>query len=85
MRLSKTCLLSIALLLCTLPAISQSKPKLTLDEFFNSVSYPTVALSPDGHSVVIATERADWDQKIFRLPCELTIVSTPLSSAAGEL
>jgi dipeptidyl aminopeptidase/acylaminoacyl peptidase len=66
MRLSKTCLLSIALLLCTLPAISQSKPKLTLDEFFNSVSYPTVALSPDGHSVVIATERADWDQQIFR-------------------
>ncbi|MGA7893103.1 MAG: prolyl oligopeptidase family serine peptidase, partial [Candidatus Sulfotelmatobacter sp.] len=30
------------------------------------VSYPTVALSPDGQSVVIGTERADWDQQIFR-------------------
>src|SRR6266851_3304398 len=45
---------------------AQSKPKLTLDEFFNSVSYSNVALSPDGTSVVIETERADWDQKIFR-------------------
>jgi dipeptidyl aminopeptidase/acylaminoacyl peptidase len=47
-------------------AFSQGKPKLTLDEFFNSVSYNSVAISPDGNSVVIATERADWDQKIFR-------------------
>ncbi|MFZ1008742.1 MAG: prolyl oligopeptidase family serine peptidase [Candidatus Sulfotelmatobacter sp.] len=46
--------------------LAQSKPKLTLDEFFNSVSYTSVALSPDGNSVVIATERADWDQNIFR-------------------
>jgi len=45
---------------------AQSKPKLTLDEFFNSVSYSNVALSPDGSSVVIETESADWDQKIFR-------------------
>ena len=45
---------------------AQGKPKLTLDEFFNSVSYNSVAISPDGNSVVIATERADWDQKIFR-------------------
>ena len=47
-------------------ASAQAKPKLTLDEFFNSVSYTSVAISPDGNSVVIATERADWDQKIFR-------------------
>jgi len=47
-------------------SFAQNKPKLTLDEFFNSVSYPTVALSPDGNSVVIAAERADWDQQIFR-------------------
>jgi dipeptidyl aminopeptidase/acylaminoacyl peptidase len=45
---------------------ADAKPKLTLDEFFNSVDYPAVALSPDGNSVVIVTERADWDQKIFR-------------------
>jgi dipeptidyl aminopeptidase/acylaminoacyl peptidase len=45
---------------------ADAKPKLTLDEFFNSVSYDAVAISPDGTSVVIVTERADWDQKIFR-------------------
>src|ERR1700740_2953785 len=45
---------------------AQSKPKLTLDEFFNSVSFPAIELSPDGSSVVIATDRADWDQQIFR-------------------
>jgi dipeptidyl aminopeptidase/acylaminoacyl peptidase len=47
-------------------ALAQTKPKLTLDEFFNSVSFPALALSPDGKWVVIGTERADWDQQIFR-------------------
>jgi dipeptidyl aminopeptidase/acylaminoacyl peptidase len=42
------------------------KPKLTLDEFFNSVSFDAVKVSPDGNSVVIQTERADWEQQIFR-------------------
>src|SRR6267154_4570798 len=45
---------------------AQDKPKITLDEFFNSVSFPSVAVSPDGTSVVIVTERADWNQEIFR-------------------
>jgi dipeptidyl aminopeptidase/acylaminoacyl peptidase len=43
-----------------------AKPKLTLDEFFNSVSFDAVKLSPDGNNVVIATERPDWEQQIFR-------------------
>src|ERR1700720_3448673 len=43
-----------------------AKPKLTLDEFFNSVSFPSVKVSPDGNSVVIETESADWEQQIFR-------------------
>jgi dipeptidyl aminopeptidase/acylaminoacyl peptidase len=47
-------------------AAAQVKPKITLDEFFNSVSYSTVAISPDGTSVVIGVETSDWDQKIFR-------------------
>jgi dipeptidyl aminopeptidase/acylaminoacyl peptidase len=47
-------------------AAAQTKSKLTLDEFFNSVSFPSVEISPDGNSVVIETERADWDQQIFR-------------------
>jgi len=47
-------------------ASATDKPKLTLDEFFNSVGFDSIALSPDGRSIVIATERADWDQSIFR-------------------
>jgi len=42
------------------------KPKLTLDEFFNSVGFTAVKVSPDGNAVVIATEKADWEQQIFR-------------------
>jgi dipeptidyl aminopeptidase/acylaminoacyl peptidase len=66
MKLSKLLLLSTAILGSTLLAVAQAKPKLTLDEFFNSVSYSSVAISPDGSAVVIETERADWEQKIFR-------------------
>ena len=44
----------------------RSKPKLTLDDFFNWVEIQRVKLSPDGNSVLIATERADWEQQIFR-------------------
>ena len=43
-----------------------AKPKLTFDEFFNSISFTAVKVSPDGNSVVIGTEKADWDQQIFR-------------------
>lgn len=42
------------------------KPLLTIDEFFNSVEFDAVKLSPDGHSVVIGTTRADWDRSVFR-------------------
>ena len=42
------------------------KPKITLDEFFNSVDFPSVKASPDGSMVVVETERSDWDQQIFR-------------------
>jgi dipeptidyl aminopeptidase/acylaminoacyl peptidase len=54
------------IVLTSVLTFAENKPKLTLDEFFNSVSFTSVALSPDGNSVVIATERADWDQNIFR-------------------
>ena len=66
MKISKHLLWLAAFLAFTSLAFADGKPKLTLDEFFNSVSYNSVAISPDGNSVVIATERADWDQKIFR-------------------
>jgi dipeptidyl aminopeptidase/acylaminoacyl peptidase len=59
-------LLLLSVITSTLLASSETKPKLTLDEFFNSVDYPAIAISPDGNSVVIEVERADWDRKIFR-------------------
>src|SRR3974390_195889 len=49
----------------SLPA-QTAKPRLTLDEFFNSVDFTSVKVSPDGGSVLIGTTRADWDQKIYR-------------------
>jgi dipeptidyl aminopeptidase/acylaminoacyl peptidase len=66
MRISKHVWWLIAFLAFAPVVFADTKPKLTLDEFFNAVSFSTVALSPDGNSVVIATERADWDQQIFR-------------------
>jgi dipeptidyl aminopeptidase/acylaminoacyl peptidase len=42
------------------------KPPLTLDDFFNSVSIDAVRIAPDGHAVVIATSRADWQHNRFR-------------------
>jgi dipeptidyl aminopeptidase/acylaminoacyl peptidase len=56
----------LLLLLCCTSLLAADKPKLTLDEFFNFVDFPSVKLSPDGQSVVICAERADWDQNIFR-------------------
>jgi dipeptidyl aminopeptidase/acylaminoacyl peptidase len=63
-------ILSISLLsvicLSLLAHAQTAKPKLTLDDFFNSVSFDAVRISPDGNNVVIATERPDWEQQIFR-------------------
>jgi dipeptidyl aminopeptidase/acylaminoacyl peptidase len=66
-RLTQTFIsLALTTVFITTVAAQTTKPKLTLDDFFNSVSYSTLKLSPDGNSVVIATERADWEQQIFR-------------------
>src|ERR1700751_1204776 len=65
MRIQPTACVVTMFLTCTL-SIHAQKPKLTLDDFFNSVSFRNIELSPDGNSVVFATDRADWDQQIFR-------------------
>jgi dipeptidyl aminopeptidase/acylaminoacyl peptidase len=65
MRIKRTACVVTMVLTFTLSILAQ-KPKLTLDDFFNSVSLHSVELSPDGNSVVIVTDRADWDQQIFR-------------------
>jgi len=66
MRIRKPVCIAAIVATVALIAVAQSKPKLTLDEFFNSVSFPALEISPDGNSVVIGTDRADWDQQIFR-------------------
>jgi len=64
--------LALVIVVAGLPAsllakpASGSKPRVTLDEFFNAVDFSKVALSPDGHMVAIATQRADWDAERFR-------------------
>ena len=66
--------MTIAKLLVTCSALSfvshavwaADKPKLTIDEFFNYVDFESIKVSPDGGAVVITTDRADWDEKIFR-------------------
>src|SRR5258708_8450988 len=52
-----------------------AKPKLTLDEFFNSVSFTAVKVSPDGNSVVIGTDKPYWDHQIF--PKDACLYRTP--------
>src|SRR3979411_3199493 len=66
MRIQRAVFVVIVIVACAFRAAADNKPKLTLDEFFNSVSFSGIELSPDGNSVVIGTERADWDQQIFR-------------------
>jgi dipeptidyl aminopeptidase/acylaminoacyl peptidase len=66
MRIQRSACVVAVVVSCALAVLAQSKPRLILDEFFNSVSFKSIEMSPDGMSVVISTERADWDQQIFR-------------------
>jgi dipeptidyl aminopeptidase/acylaminoacyl peptidase len=66
MRIQRAVFVVVVVVGCASLASADTKPKLTLDEFFNSVSFSAIEISPDGNSVVIGTERADWDQQIFR-------------------
>jgi acylaminoacyl-peptidase len=85
MKLSDFLLLLGLILSSTSSAFADGKPKLTLDEFFNSVSYSAVAISPDGNSVVIEAERADWDQQIFRTDLWLYRDDAKSGSTTGSL
>jgi dipeptidyl aminopeptidase/acylaminoacyl peptidase len=55
-----------AILGASASCFAQQKPPLTLDEFFNSVAFSNVAISPNGQEVVFQTERADWTANRFR-------------------
>ncbi len=60
-----------ALLLCAAVLVSdaqspETKPSLTLNQFFSAVEIGPVRISPDGRSVAIQTTSADWAKSIFR-------------------
>jgi dipeptidyl aminopeptidase/acylaminoacyl peptidase len=55
----------------------RQKPPLTLDEFFNSVAFDSLQISPDGDAVVITTDRADWKASRFRTDLWLYRVEGP--------
>jgi dipeptidyl aminopeptidase/acylaminoacyl peptidase len=59
-------LCSTVLFASMLSSAQAQKTPITIDDHFNSVSFSDVKMAPDGNAVVIATERADWDQQIFR-------------------
>ncbi|CAM4824497.1 unnamed protein product [Rotaria magnacalcarata] len=44
---------------------AQDKPKLTLDEFFNYVEYPTVIFSPTGQHLLIETLQPSWETNSY--------------------
>ncbi len=66
MNIKRTLFVSILALLAFRFAHASGKPKLTLDEFFNYVEFDAVSLSPDGRSIVMVTDRSDWDQSSYR-------------------
>ncbi|HZR58288.1 MAG TPA: prolyl oligopeptidase family serine peptidase [Terriglobales bacterium] len=84
MRPKYLVLLSLALFF-SISTFAADKPKITLDEFFNAVSFPSAKISPDGRSVIIATERADWDQNIFRTDLWLYRGLSDTDNGAGTL
>ncbi len=65
-RLRCTACIMVLWLLSMLAAAHAQKPPLTLDDFSNAVSFPSVQISPDGHAVVVETRRADWSANRFR-------------------
>jgi len=71
MRIHPLITYALIFVVCLLATIgtagtASDKPPITFDEFFDSVSFGAVRISPDGASVVIQADRADWDENRFR-------------------
>ena len=67
------------------PLAAADKPPVTLDEFFDSVFYASVRISPDGTAVAVETVRPDWEGKRNRTDLWLYRVDGTAVSAAGAL
>src|SRR3954452_16692064 len=66
MRSASRLLLTLSILFTAFHTVAADKPKLTFDEFFNYVETSSVKISPDGRSVAIVTNRADWKAEKYR-------------------
>ena len=63
-----TIIISLHLLLVVHVSLSSSlqiKPKLTLDEFFNSTTFTGLSLSPTGQHLLIGTTHSSWDTSSY--------------------
>ena len=67
------------------PLAAADKPPVTLDEFFDSVEYNAVRISPDGTAVVIQTTRSDWEASRYRTDLWLYRVAGATVSSGGTL
>jgi dipeptidyl aminopeptidase/acylaminoacyl peptidase len=66
MPTTRTAVRTVALLFVCAAAIAQEKPRITLQEFFDSVAITKIRISPRGDAVVVATSRPDWNASRFR-------------------
>ncbi|HKS95855.1 MAG TPA: hypothetical protein VJV74_06935, partial [Terriglobia bacterium] len=88
MRKRRLMVTALAALAAATIALAAEKPGLTLDEFFNSVSFHTIKVAPDGGAVVIETLRPDWNANRYRkdlwLYRESTATLAPLTRSGYD-
>ncbi len=82
--------LTLSLSLCLVPAnapAQSAKPAITLDEYLNTTDISGARLSPDGFSVVVATDAPDWKNSVYRHDLWIWNEQSglrPLTHSAGE-
>ena len=77
--------LSVSVVGLRWPVAAADKPPVTLDEFFDSVEYTAVRISPDGNAVVIQTTRADWGAERYRTDLWLYRMAGATVSSGGTM
>ncbi len=85
MTSSRICLTALCVAIASSALAAAEQPKITLDEFFNYVEFSAVQISPNGNSVVVATDRADWDREIFQTDLWLYREGGPAGSSLTQL
>ena len=63
-------------LICHALSKSLTKPTITLDEFFDYTSFPSISLSPNGQYLIVHTQKASWDSSSYNNSLWLYELST---------